>query len=813
MLKIKLFPIFLCSVSLVTCAFVQPAWSAEHRTLIIATPGLASPDGLDIMDYPNFFAISDRGCVFSTRLQNAEKQVVYSVTHEGTKEVVRTGTIIPNQGEVTSLIGQLATNDRAETVIYVGLKGADGVTRDALIAGNSVDNLRLIAREDDATPDQNGQFNSYSPGVLNHQGDVAFWAAIKNGGGPISSTNGAFIKHADGAMTQVLRSQQLVPGESYPIHNINTDVKMFPHGQILFSASVIEPPSGTSYRLYRRNSAGSLILAARSDQAAPGTPYFISDPGYADMNNAGEVAFYAPIEDSNGIPQGFGIFKGSSSTTLSPIALSGQGAPDSLGTFNSFDNSLNINKEGHVAFVSALTGGSTSAAVLVHDNIGARVIAKTATQAPGGATYTGFGHPRINDNGVVMYAAQLNGNQTYQGIYLSDGIDTIKVAQAGDTINGKSITEIGIDPKAFNAGQQVAYQARLSGDTASSILLFAPRLKWRSLEGGNWHESARWTASLTPAEYNDVDIIPDDGVTIMGPVEPVTVGSLTLGANESGVTDLNLQETGPITATGGMLILSRGQLSGNGTIIGDVTNHAMMSPGNSPGEVTIEGDYIQEDEGTLNIEIAGTSPGSYDQLFINGSAMLNGSLTLNVIPGSHDTLVLSDALTITSATGGINGGLITVVDNEWVQTEDGLGYFLIEFDANQMRLTDYKNADSDNDGIPDFWMLENFGQTTSDSVPEMQADYDADGDGMNNVSEYIAGTDPREKSSTLRAAIQNRSVSFQSVSGRKYDIEYSADLVEWSKVETNIPGDGLLKTVPVTSEDPERGFYRVIVKR
>ena len=45
----------------------------------------------------------------------------------------------------------------------------------------------------------------------------------------------------------------------------------------------------------------------------------------------------------------------------------------------------------------------------------------------------------IKDSGTMLFAARLNGNQSLQGIYLTDGIDIIKVAQAGDTVGGQTI--------------------------------------------------------------------------------------------------------------------------------------------------------------------------------------------------------------------------------------------------------------------------------------------------------------------------------------------------------------------------------------
>ena len=57
-------------------------------------------------------------------------------------------------------------------------------------------------------------------------------------------------------------------------------------------------------------------------------------------------------------------------------------------------------------------------------------------------------------------------------------------------------------------------------------------------------------------------------------------------------------------------------------------------------------------------------------------------------------------------------------------------------------------ADADHDGLPDAWELEHFGNlTTADAAS------DVDGDGLGDLQEYLAGTDPKQPSSSLRATL------------------------------------------------------------
>ncbi len=75
-----------------------------------------------------------------------------------------------------------------------------------------------------------------------------------------------------------------------------------------------------------------------------------------------------------------------------------------------------------------------------------------------------------------------------------------------------------------------------------------------------------------------------------------------------------------------------GTLIGTGTV-GSVTNNGRVSPGNnSVGTLSIAGDYTQNAPGNLQIDISDT--GSSDLNAITGDAFLNGTLTVNPLPGS-----------------------------------------------------------------------------------------------------------------------------------------------------------------------------------
>lgn len=79
-----------------------------------------------------------------------------------------------------------------------------------------------------------------------------------------------------------------------------------------------------------------------------------------------------------------------------------------------------------------------------------------------------------------------------------------------------------------------------------------------------------------------------------------------------------------------------GTLGGKGTIHGDVTVGAggFVSPGNSPGLLTIDGDYMQDSLAMLEIELGGLTRGDeYDALAVTGRMDLAGTLDVTLWNG------------------------------------------------------------------------------------------------------------------------------------------------------------------------------------
>ncbi|TSA34114.1 MAG: hypothetical protein D4R65_06725 [Verrucomicrobiaceae bacterium] len=80
-----------------------------------------------------------------------------------------------------------------------------------------------------------------------------------------------------------------------------------------------------------------------------------------------------------------------------------------------------------------------------------------------------------------------------------------------------------------------------------------------------------------------------------------------------------------------IIIDALAQMTGHGLLNGDLLNQGTVAPGNSPGTLTISGNFTQTSTGTLQIQIA--SPTVFDQLVVSGTASLAGTLQVESYGG------------------------------------------------------------------------------------------------------------------------------------------------------------------------------------
>jgi hypothetical protein len=107
-----------------------------------------------------------------------------------------------------------------------------------------------------------------------------------------------------------------------------------------------------------------------------------------------------------------------------------------------------------------------------------------------------------------------------------------------------------------------------------------------------------------------------------------------------------------------------GRLDGTGSIIGSVLNEARLAPGRSAGRLAITGNYTQTSNGTLEMEIGGTTDLGFDQLFADGQVVLDGTLAIRLVDGfvpqPGDRFRLLTAGSLQGDFASVNGQVITL---------------------------------------------------------------------------------------------------------------------------------------------------------
>jgi subtilisin family serine protease len=136
---------------------------------------------------------------------------------------------------------------------------------------------------------------------------------------------------------------------------------------------------------------------------------------------------------------------------------------------------------------------------------------------------------------------------------------------------------------------------------------------------------------------------------------------------------------------------------------------------------------------------------------------------------------------------------------------------------NGRRLNLQRIVDTDGNGLPDWWELAYFGHLTG-----TDPNADPDHDGMSNLAEWVAGTNPTNAASCLRLTVLSASnsnstvVSWSSVAGKNYWLERSTNLLTGfnSIVSTNIAATAPTNILTDTAILPaSTRFYRVGVQQ
>jgi len=101
--------------------------------------------------------------------------------------------------------------------------------------------------------------------------------------------------------------------------------------------------------------------------------------------------------------------------------------------------------------------------------------------------------------------------------------------------------------------------------------------------------------------------------------------------------------------------------------------------------------------------------------------------------------------------------------------------------------------DSDGDGLPDAWERVLLAMLGLDSLSAFDPNADADGDGLSNKQEYLAGTYASDPEDGFRLSIVEKTpegpvLEFLAIRGRTYSLQSSANLQGWTTQPFKVVG-------------------------
>lgn len=279
------------------------------------------------------------------------------------------------------------------------------------------------------------------------------------------------------------------------------------------------------------------------------------------------------------------------------------------------------------------------------------------------------GHPYPNLSGTTSVSVNSLTIDANAELTTSD-LGTVNI-YADSVINNGAITvnspnRLAIRGPFYNNGQvNFAYTYLYLNNSSSHAGSFTGDTLRFNVMGTEQTHSFQPSSIIT---VDDIYVTQIHTITFNG---TVTADSITVETNSS-VTEASGSsiDISDIILKGGEYIvdtytIATGEsFTGTGTIQSNLTNSGTVSPGSSPGTITVDGDYTQEATGTLAIELGGTIPGTeHDQLVVTGAATLGGTLEVTLIddfsPELGDTFTI---MTYGSVSGSFASASLPTLD-------------------------------------------------------------------------------------------------------------------------------------------------------
>lgn len=363
------------------------------------------------------------------------------------------------------------------------------------MAGPTIDRLRTVAISQMAAPGTiDANFFVFTAPVLNNDAQVAFYASL-SGPGVTPNVNQAGIwSERNGQLSLVVRLRDPAPGadRAYFAAFSGNTLSLNINGRTSFQATLNEIGgilTSQDEGFWRESSSGLLLVAKEGDPAPGVTGAFFSSIFIkVAINDDGGVAFKGAISGSGVGSNNEGLW-GSGASGLQLIARSTTPAPGAGGAAFSSFMQPELNNAGVVAFRASLAGfdSLTNSGIWKGQPGNLELVVRKGDIAPatGGLRFAGFDPPKLNDSGQTAFLANIfvsdASSTTAVGIWKKTTGDLALVAREGEPAPG-TVGAIFRNPRVpvLNDAGQTAFVSQLTG----------PGVVNSSNEEGVWSEGS-----------------------------------------------------------------------------------------------------------------------------------------------------------------------------------------------------------------------------------------------------------------------------------------------------------------------------------
>jgi outer membrane autotransporter protein len=462
-------------------------------------------------------------------------------------------------------------------------------------------------------------------------------AVINNNGGAITDGGGGvteFMQTSTAGNAAITNNGGTANGASGGVTGFfNTSTAG--NAAITNNGGAVSGAAGGITEFMQTSTAGSAAITNNGSTVSGANSGFT---GFFNTSTAGNATITNNGGAASGANGGFTEFTQTSTAGNAAITNNGGTASGASGGVTGFSNTSTA---GNAAITN--NGGKVGGA-------GGGVTAFSDTATAGNAAIT-------NDGGTVSGGS--GGLTQFNNSSTAGSATIITNGGTGGGLGGRTVFTDSSDGGMARAITNGNGSFDISGLTTAGMGI-------GSIEGsGNYFLGSKTlTAGGNNLSTTVSGVIQDGGLSggAGGSLTKIGTGTLTLtGKNTyTGTTTVN---AGSLIVDGSIaslqtLVNSGGLLGGHGSLGGSLVNSGIVSPGDSPGTLSVVGNYIQNPGGTLRIQIAGLAPDEYSLLAVNGHASLGGTLQLIGLGGF--TLHVGDQVTFLTANDGVSGSFGTV---------------------------------------------------------------------------------------------------------------------------------------------------------